>query len=155
MRFAPYSSMVPLCVLYIIGKREQRTFYRCQTHVWSIQLNVIVVYSNCVFVPGDESRRWAAAEFAGRATNVDFGSQRVKQHWLFWYFITLLIVLLIWTTLLYTSISFLVSSTVHECFKSSFCPLLLLCKYCIIIIFKGCRSHLQPALIILKFGMNE
>ena len=51
---------------------------------------------------------------------------------LFCYFITLLIVLLIWTTMLYTSISFSVSSTVHGYFQSSFCPLLLLCKYCIL-----------------------
>ena len=41
-----------------------------------------------------------------------------------------LIVLLIWTTLLFTSISFSVISTVHECFQSSYCPLLLLFNYC-------------------------
>ena len=48
------------------------------------------------------------------------------------YVITLLIVLLIWTTLFYTSISFSVISAVHKCFQSSFCPLLLHCKYCIL-----------------------
>ena len=49
-------------------------------------------------------------------------------------FFTILIVLLIWKTLPYTCISFSVSSTVHKCFQSSFCPLLLLCKFYILMI---------------------
>jgi len=47
-------------------------------------------------------------------------------------FFTILIILLIWKTLPYTCISFSVSSTVHKCFQSSFCPLLLLCKFYIL-----------------------
>ena len=63
-------------------------------------------------------------------------------------FFTLLIVLLIWTTLLYTSISFSVSSTVHECFQSSFCSLLLLCKYCIL------SLSFEPRLDFKKYSSN-
>ena len=65
-----------------------------------------------------------------------FCVSKFKQHWLFCYFITLLIVLLIWTTLLYTSISFSVSSTVHECFQSSFLPIVITLQV-LHIIFKG------------------
>ena len=41
-------------------------------------------------------------------------------------FFILLIVLLIWTTLLYTNISFSVSSTVHECFSKQFLPIVII-----------------------------
>jgi len=62
--------------------------------------------------------------------HMHFCVSKFKHHELFCYFITLLIVQLIWTTFLCTRISFKVSSTVHECFQSSCCQLLLLCKYC-------------------------
>ena len=58
----------------------------------------------------------------------------------FAHFITLLIALLIWATLLYTSISFSVSSTIHECFQSSTCLPIVISLQALHIIFKLWRK---------------
>ena len=58
----------------------------------------------------------------------------------FCYFITLLIVLLIWTTLLYTIISFSVSSALYECFQSKFLPIVITLQV-LHIIFNRCNIN--------------
>jgi len=120
-----------LRVLVTVVYHKQQVFLKClRIKVTNFQVISEITKNNFSVTPvGVYSRPRAQLLLSHICISVLASLSNIDCFAILWLY---LIVLLIWTTLFYTCISFSVISTVHECFQSSFCPLLLLCKYCIL-----------------------